>query len=222
MASGSKGREQQASALQTAATTATTKATAATDEAAKADPLEERRRKFVLDFDKWQSGESGPIDVRNMPGHDVAIGLYNDAKTSRDAGRVGRGLASLSSNANPNFAASLDKEMDLERGINASGMLENTVDDAITDNKAELTGLYTTANNRRLSAAGLYQGAANAANNNYYSYLSYLNSRKPSFLKQLALGGIGGAAGQLSAGFLSGGGSSAGLSGMGSGLSAGL
>jgi hypothetical protein len=219
-----KGREQQASALQASWQAQQAKANTATDAAAAADPLEEERRQRVKAFSDWESGKSGPVDVRNMPGHDIAISLFNDAKTSRDSGRVGRGLGSISSGANPNYVASLDKEMQMERDVNASGALENYVDNAVADNKAETTGLWQSADARRATAAQLYQGSANAAQNGYFSYLNYLNTRPPSFLKTLALS-LAKTGAQAGLALATGGASAAGgaaAGGFGSGLSAGL
>lgn len=69
MSSGNKGKEQaKEDALKAAAATAAAKADTAVTVAATPDPLEERRRARVLAIDKWDTGESGPKDIRNLPG----------------------------------------------------------------------------------------------------------------------------------------------------------
>jgi hypothetical protein len=205
MPSGNKGREQaNEDALRVAADKAAAKSDEAITAAGKADPLEDRRRAQVLAFDKWQSGESGPMDVLNMPGGGTAIDLFKNAKRARDAGRIGRGYGLLGDNANPNFSASLDKEMQLERDVNASGALEQNVEDSIAGNNAELYGLAGAADSRNLSIAGLRSSADEGAQNRYTQYL--LRPKQPSFLKQLALSAIGGAS-QIGAAYATAGGS---------------
>lgn len=190
---GGKSKDQKnEDALKAAAAASTAKAEPAISTAAAPDPLDERRRERVLAIDKWDMGESGPKDVRNLPGADTAIALFRDAKTSRDAGRIGRGYGLLSDGTNPNFATSLDKEMGLERDLAASGALESNVEEILQGNKAEMYGLSQMGNSRNLAIAGLRSGADQSAQDRYLSYL--LKPKQPSFLKQLALTALGGAA----------------------------
>lgn len=174
--SGGKGREQE-SAL-------SREATQSTAAAAAPDPLEELEREKVLKLFNWSTGKSGPMDVRAMP-DDVAVPLYKAAREKHDAGRIGKGLA-YSENANPNFAAALDKEGDLERDLNASGLLEGHVDDVLGGLDARLMGLAGMGNSRR-------GAAADRANERYTSFLH--RPQRPSFLSQLALGLAGGVSG---------------------------
>lgn len=197
MGSKDKGRQQE-DALRAAAATAQTKSDAAVEVAGKADPLEERRRARVLAIDKWDLGESGPKDIRNLPGADTSIALFEDAKLAHDAGRIGRGYATMSDGANPNYAASLDKEMGLQRDLEASGALEGRVNDTLEGNKAELYGLSSMADTRNMGIAGLRSSADQAAQDRYLQYL--MRPKQPSFLKQLALAGVG-AAGQVGAAY---------------------
>jgi hypothetical protein len=169
---------------------AQTRANAAAEAAAKPDPLEQRQRDYALSLDKWRMGESGPIDVRNMPGSGVGMSLFSEAKRSRDAGRIGRGLASLSDGANPNFAASLDKEMQLERDTRASGILEGYVDDTLGALDNKMTGLASMGNARSMGLAGLFNSMADSA---YGRYSDYRKSKRPSFFKQLLMGFAGNA-----------------------------
>jgi hypothetical protein len=189
MASSSKGREQESALSKEAAV--------ATEAAGKADPLEDLERDKVTRLYNWATGKSGPVDVRAMP-DDVAVPLYQAAKEKHDAGRIGKGLA-FSENANPNFAAALDKEGDLERDLNASGMLEGHVDDVLGNLDARLMGLASMGNSRR-------GAAADRANERYTSFLN--RPARPSFLSQLALSAVGGLS--ANAGLFGGGGGGAG------------
>lgn len=186
----SKGRKEE-DALRQAALASQVKAEAP-------DPFEQRRRDHVLSMDKWRKGESGAIDVRNMPGGAVPLALFKEAKASRDAGRVGRGLGTLSDGANPNFTAALDKENQIERDLNAAGMLESHVDDTLAGVDAEMTGLANTGNARNMA---MYEMALKRL-------MDFQRNKQPSFLKQMALGGISGLSGLAMGGLFSGGDSS--------------
>lgn len=154
--------------------------------AAVPDPLETRRRDYITSVDDWRMGKSGPIDVRNMPGGGVGMSLFNDAKRSRDAGRIGRGLATISAGANPNFAAALDKETQLERDLAASGALENDVNDRLGDVDAEMLGLANVGNTRAMRLADMAQSVYGRADDAYTKLRD--KPKPPSFLKQFALG----------------------------------
>lgn len=185
MGSRGKGKdEKNEDALRAAAAAAEAKANAAVAVAEKPDPLEERRRARVLAIDKWDLGESGPKDIRNLPGADTAIALFRDAKTSRDAGRIGRGYGRLADGANPNFTASLDKEMQLERDLAASGALEENVEGILEGNKAEMYGLSGMGNSRNQFVAGVRSSADEAAQNRFLQFL--LRPKQPSFLRTLS------------------------------------
>lgn len=203
MGSKSKGRQEE-SALKQAALESKQKADSAIQTASNADPLEERLRARTTALDKWRMGESGPIDVRNMPGGGTAISLFNEAKQSRDAGRIGRGYGTLSDGANPNYSAALGKEMDLERDLNAAGGLENYVSNELNQNDARMAGLAGMGNSRNMNIAGMLNSDANSSQDRYMSYLT--RPKPPSFLKQLALGAANMGMGFLTGGLLGGGG----------------
>ena len=192
MASGKKGKAQE-NAYQGAAGTALANADAALTTAGKPDELEQRRRDHVLALDKWENGESGPIDVRNMPGGGVDMALFNDAKSVHDSNRVGRGVGSMSGNANPNFVAAMKQEQDLERGKFASGLLEENVNNKLAAKDAEMTGLYQTANARNMNVAGMREGRYQNAEQRALQYL--LRPKQPNFFQQLGnsfASGLGG------------------------------
>lgn len=166
--------------------------------AAKPDPLEELQRQHAQQLDDWEYSKNAPIDVRNMPGSNVGIGLFNDAKTAHDANRKGKGLA-FAENQNSNYATALDKENQITRDVNASGDLENYVSDKLAAKDQMMSGLAAMGNARNSSSADRAMSMWNA----------YINRpQKPSFLKQFALGALG-AAGQIGAGFATGGASTA-------------
>jgi hypothetical protein len=166
---GHSNREE--SNLQAQVAAANARADAAEKTAATPDPMEQRRRDYLMSVDDWRTGKSGPIDVRNLPGGGVGMSLRQEAMKSHDAGRLGRGLATLSDGASPSYSADLDKEMQLERDLAGAGALEDYV-----DNSRNMS-LYDAANSRTQQAYGNLQ--------------NYRQNKQPSFFKQLALGAIG-------------------------------
>lgn len=152
--------------------------------AAQPDALEARQRDHALALDKWSRGESGPIDVRNMPDGGVNMGLFNDATQVHDAGRVGRGVGSMSGTANPNFVASLNKENEMERHKMASGLLEQNVQGELAANNAQMTDLSQMANARNMNVAGMRENRYGQERGNELRYL--LRPKQPNFFKQLA------------------------------------
>jgi hypothetical protein len=182
MGTRSKG---QTDPLRNLANTSRTGADTAITTASQPDEIEARRRAHAIALDKWRNGESGPIDIRDMPGGGVDIGLFNDALKVNDANRIGRGVGSMSGNANPNFIAAVNKEQELERHKLASGELESNVNNELAANDAEMTGLYQTADARNQAIAGLQEGRYE---NDQDRYLRYLMNReaRPSFLRTLS------------------------------------
>lgn len=152
--------------------------------AAAPDPLEERRRTRALALDKWANGESGPIDVRDMPGGGVNLALFEDAKKVNDAGRMGRGVGSMSGNANPNYVAKLNQENEMRRHEMASGALEGSVNDALNFNNAEMGNLTNIGNARNMNIANLQEGRYENERDRELRYL--LRPKQENFFKTLA------------------------------------
>lgn len=167
------------------------KADTALTTASMPDELEARRRSKTLALDKWASGESGPIDVRDMPGGGVNMALFEDAMKVNDAGRVGRGVGTMSGNANPNFVAALEKENEMSRHKFASGALEQNVEGQLNANNEEMERLYGSANARNMGVAGMREGRYQGDQNRY---LQYIGPKPPNFFRQLALSLAQGAA----------------------------
>lgn len=145
----------------------------------------------IMDWDTGKlmgpDGKAKPVDIHDLPGSGADIALFEDAKAQRDAGRVGRGLGTVGDKVNPGFLAALDKELENERDIQASGRLEDTVQGKVAEARAGLTGIGTQTDARNQNVAGL---RANL-------YGTYLNRpRDPSLFAQLLQGGLA-AGGQL-------------------------
>lgn len=201
MASGNKAQTANENAYKAAADQAQADAKAAVVTAAAPDPLEARRRAQVLALDKWRTGESGPIDVRNKPGNDVNMALFQDSLKVHDAKRVGGGMGTMGDSVNPNFIANVDKENEMTRHLASSGALEGEVDNALANNDAQMTGLYQLGDQRNLAVAGLQENAYQNAAQRSLTY--QLRPKQPNFFRQLAMQfaqGAGAGAGAAAAG----------------------
>jgi hypothetical protein len=198
--SGRKERERKAELDLQMQAQANQKATLeAITKAAAPNPFQEAREKQVLDFQDWVSGKKGPIDVRNMPGGAVPLDLYTQARQARDANRIGRGFGTMTSSANPNYVAKLEKENQLERDLAASGSLEQNVNQATAANTGEGYDLSNMYNTQNMQVANMQTGREQSAGDRYIQFLQ--RPQQPSFLKQLALAAVGGAS-QMGAAYL--------------------
>lgn len=168
-------------------------AAAATTKAAAPDPLEQRLIDKATALDDWESGKAGPIDIHNMPGGGAQIALYNDAITNTEAGRIGRGTASMTGGTNPNFVASLDHENELTRKLSASGALENQVNTALGNKDIMLGNLGAQGDARNMQIAGMQNQDSQNAQGRDLQWQT--RPRPPGFLKSLALAAVGGGAG---------------------------
>ncbi len=194
MGSKDKGRANE-DALKAAAEAARRERDVALTTAREADPLEARSRKFVTDVWDWRDGKNGPIDIRKFPDQ-TAVALYNEARKSTDAGRVGRGLATLEGgDVNPNYTAQIDREMQMERDQRAAGLLENQVDETLASADAAGGNLAAMGNARNMNIAQLMQSGYNSDQDRYLSFL--MRPKQRGFFSSLALSlaqGAGGAA----------------------------
>lgn len=188
------GRKQQEAAAQAAANAAQAAANTAIAKAETPDPLEQRRRDFVTSILDWREGKKGPLDVMKFPDQ-TAIALYNNAKAVHDAGRVGKGYGSLADGVNPNYAAALDKENEMDRQQAASGELENFINNSLASADAETGNLWGAADARNMQIAGLRNANSENAQSRYLQLI--LAPKPPGFLRSFASGlgaGVGGAA----------------------------
>lgn len=153
--------------------------TAAIDTASHEDAATKEMRDYWKSIVDWDTGKAGPVDIHKLPGSGADIALFQDAKTQRDAGRVGRGFGTAGENVNPGFLDALDKEMENERSIEASGRLEDVVQGKVGEARAGLTGVGAQADTRNMNVAGM--------RGNLYS--TYLNRpRDPSLFSQFLSG----------------------------------
>lgn len=139
-------------------------------------------------LDDWEhsigpDGKAAPIDIHNMPGGGAKIALFNEANNMTDAGRVGRGTASMTDGANPNFVKSLDAEFQNERKTAAQGQLENSVNQALYAKDAVMGNLSDVGNQRNMQIAGMEQDQGNSDSNRWLTYL--MRPPKDSFLRTL-------------------------------------
>lgn len=190
MASDHKARQQQEDDLKRRALESRPVADAAITAASQPDELEQRKRDYIKRLLNWRDGTGGPPDIREFPDK-APVALYNDAKQAHDAGRVGKGYGTLTSGANPNYAASLDKEMGLERDVNASADLENYVGGELNAADVEAGNLANAGNQRNMAIAGMRNSNSQADLDRYLAWLT--RPKQPSFLNQLAVGVASGA-----------------------------
>lgn len=170
---------------QAAGANSATKADTAVTAAGTADPFEQRRRDYITKLWDWRDEKDGPLDIRNFPDK-TGMALYTDAKRVTDDGRVGKGYGTLSDGANPTFSASLDKELGMERDLEASGRLEGFVNNSLKGADVEAGNWANAGNARNMNIAGIENGNYNSAQDRSVNYL--MRPKQPSFLKQLALG----------------------------------
>jgi hypothetical protein len=185
---GDNGRRERE--LRAEADRARAEATTARQQVETPDEFEVARRNRARAMEQWRSGLLGPVDVRNMPGGQVAMGLFKDSIQARDAGRIGRGLGTLNDGANPAFSAALGKELDAERHLQAAGQLEGNVEQAMAQHDADTNQLAQVGNNRRSLIAQLAAEAGRAAAERLSQHRA---TARPSFLQQMALGALGNA-----------------------------
>jgi hypothetical protein len=184
MASKNKGQEKENS-FKDLADTSRTAADTSISVAAAPSEFEKRRGDHALALDKWRNGESGPIDVRNMPGGGANMALFNDSMKVHDANRVGRGVGSMGGNVNPNFIANRNAEDEMTRHKMASGALEENVNNELNANDVEMGRLSDTATQRNEFTAGVQENRYQSDADRYKSYMQYRES-KPNFFKDLA------------------------------------
>lgn len=186
-----KEQEETSSMLKALSEKDRTAADASITKASEPDPLTQRLINKATSLDDWESGKSGPIDIRSMPGAGPAIALFENAKRQSDAGRIGRGLNTVGEGANPNYVAKLDKENELQRDLEASGGLESNVEDALRTKDTLLGNLSNVGEARNMNIAGMREGRYGNDMQNYLKLL--MRPREPGFLETLgktALSGL--------------------------------
>lgn len=165
----------------------------------KKDPLQEKRTAYLTKMFDFYTGASGPVDLRNAPDGGMGMSLYNNAKQSHDAGRVGKGLSYTDGNGagggyNANFAQQLEAENAIDKDINAAGMLENYHADRYNSTMNEVEGDIDRSFNQRSAIAGMRGDA----------YKVEANRPKATPWWQSLLGGAAGVASSYVSGGLAG------------------
>lgn len=190
MASDHKKQKADENYYRSTADTAAHTADEAITHASTPDPNTQRIMDHATALDNWQygvdaAGNKVPIDVRNMPGNDVNMALFQDALKVHDAGRVGGRGGTMGDTVNPNFVASLDKEQEMERHLAASGALEGSVDNAIANKDVALGNLSAIGEGRQMNVAGLRNNAYQSAAQRDLAYR--LRPKQPNFFRELAM-----------------------------------
>ncbi len=172
---------------------------AAIAKASEVDPFTKDLEDKAQGLYDWEMGKSGPIDVRNMPGGGPLIDLYSEAKKTTDAGRIGRGLNTMSDTTPAGFTESLDKENQLTRDQAASGELERNVSGTLAANDAMLGNLGAAATNQNDYVASLQTSLYENQQGNWLRDLLQRQS-KPSFWDTFAKSFGGGFGSSLGSG----------------------
>lgn len=190
MGTKNRGKESE-NAFKTTADTSRVAADTAITAAGKEDPLIASRRARVTAIDNWERGVDAegkpvPIDVTNMPGGGVNIGLFNDAMKQHDQGRIGGRGGSMAGGANPNFVEQLNKENELDQDLSRKGAFEGYVNDTLAGNKAEMYGIGGAAEARNMNVAGMSEGRYES-DQDRYARLNMMRLQQPNFFRQLAM-----------------------------------
>jgi hypothetical protein len=176
---GDKKKEQQ---LQQQALAQQTQFNQYLQQASQPTALQSAEDKNNLDFLDWESGKSGPVNVREAPGMSPWLSLYDDAVSNRDLeGSMGRGLLTMGKNgSNPNMAAQLDRLYSERRKQAAGGALENAFRQRSAAAHGYVLPSSSLSQNRTM---GLMSATGNMAESSMNRYASY--QPRPGFFNQL-------------------------------------
>lgn len=172
------------------------------------DPTLEYLRNYNQRILDWHLNPTNTVkDIAKHPTIGSKLPTYELAKSFRDKGRIGRGIAGLGSKNSSIYSKDLELEDDLTRGITAAGMLEQGLRgemDAAGNNLMQITMADAS---RRSSADGLLtyyhrdlnQRIASGSWGNFFKGLAM--SVAPALLGAAFGGGFGmGGGGTASAG----------------------
>jgi hypothetical protein len=152
------------------------------------DPLEERLRARDTAWLDWESGASGPRDVRNAP-LGAGLDLYENASRRQEGERFGIGALALGQHAsNPMLAQLLKQQSEDQRQQEAAGGLEQAVRLKSAEVNQSALPLAEFAQGRRMGLASLASGNANDSTNAYLQFLA--RPRRQPFWQQLLLTGV--------------------------------
>jgi len=117
---------------------------------------------MLKDYNKriieWNLNPTNQVkDIAKHPTIGMKLPVYQLAKSFRDKGRIGRGIAGLGGKNDSTYAKDLELQTDFERGITASGMLEQGLQGELDQAAGNLANLEAQDNARRTSSNSLLQ-----------------------------------------------------------------
>lgn len=153
------------------------------------DPLAERIRQSHTSWLDAVEGRSGPFNVETLPGMAPYLDLWNRSRSRREGERMGTGALRLgAANQNPEIAARIAEQKQVEREQEAGGNLENTFRLKDAEVRGSVLPLLGLQQSRDLGLAGIGSSNYTNATNAYLQFLT--RQRTPSFWSQLALGSL--------------------------------
>lgn len=122
------------------------------------DPELEMLKGFQKNIINWHLNPSNTVkDISKHPTIGGKLPTYQLAKTFRDKGRIGRGIAGLGGKNDSSYSKDLELESDFERGITAAGMLETGLQGELDAAANNLASLESQDEQRRTSSDALIQ-----------------------------------------------------------------
>jgi len=111
--------------------------------------------KSIID---WHLNPNNTVkDIAKHPTIGGKLPTYQLAKSFRDKGRIGRGIAGLGGKNDAAYSKDLEQQTDFERGITASGMLETGLQNELDQSASNLAQLEAQDEQRRSSSNSLIQ-----------------------------------------------------------------
>lgn len=162
------------------------------ERAEKPDELAERIRGTRMKWLDAVEGKAGPFDVTKLEPMAPYLNLWNRSRTRRDGARMGTGALRLGvANQNPEIAARISSQQEIEREQEAGGALQGAFNLKNAEMTESLMPLMSLQQSRDLSLAGMGSNNVASATDAYAQWLSRPKPR--SFWSELALGGVGAA-----------------------------
>jgi hypothetical protein len=122
------------------------------------NPELEMLKGFHKNVINWHLNPSNTVkDIQNHPTIGGKLPTYQLAKTFRDKGRIGRGIAGLGGKNDSAYTKDLELQQDFERGITSAGMLEEGLQTELDSSAANLANLEAQDQQRRSSSNSMIQ-----------------------------------------------------------------
>jgi len=158
--------------------------------------------KSIIDW-HTNSTPGGIKDIYKHPTLASKLPVFELAKTNRDKGRIGRGIASVGEHFRPQYAKELQQEDDYNRSIAASGMLEMGLRDELNNAEGNLRDLVMSDTQRRTAGNGNFNSAFDALDRmraQSFSWGGFLRGMIPGLATMGGAAAIGAATPGLSIG----------------------